>query len=96
MGFFGDVRKIKKEADWKINKQPTIITMEEKRIHCKSAVKEFNIFYADIRNIEKQFYSIKIETNVEEYTLIPKKLRGATALADELYSEIVERMNENK
>ena len=95
MGLFDKVKKTK-NAKWVINRKPTLITLEDTHIHCETSAKEYDIFYADIKNIEKQVYNIKIKTNVKDYKLTPRKIRGAGDLSEEMYSEIVERISKNK
>ena len=95
LGLFDNLKKTK-NAEWVINRKPTVITIEDSHLHCVNAAKEYNIFFADIKNIEKQMYNIKIETTVKEYKLTPKHIKGASDLSEGLYSEIVEGMSKNK
>lgn len=95
LGIFDKVKKTK-NAEWVINRKPTLIDLQDTHMHCTSAAKEFDIFFADIKNVEKKAYTIEIKTNVKKYKLTPRKIRGANDLADNLYSEIVERMSKNK
>lgn len=95
MGLFDNIKKTKK-ATWTVNKKPTLIDLNDASIHCTSAAKEFDIFYRDIKNIEKELYVIKIKTTVEDFKFTPRKIRGAKDLANELYDEIVEKMRNAK
>lgn len=80
MGLFGDIKKTKK-SDFVVNKKVTLIDLHDEYIHFSRPGKEFSIFYKDIKNIEKDVLNIKIKTNVKEYKLTPRKLRGGKELA---------------
>ena len=95
MGLFDGIKKTK-NAKWTVNKKPTLIELHDTSIHCTSSAKEFDIFYLDIKNIEKQVYVIKIKTTVDDFKFTPRKIRGAKDLADEMYDEIVEKMRNVK
>lgn len=95
MGFFDSIRKKNENANWVINKKPTQIVLTDTHIQCISVAKEFNIFYADIRNIEKQAYQLKIETSVDSYKITPRKLKDRH-MSDELYQDITEKISEIK
>lgn len=95
MGLFNRAKETRK-AEWVMNRRPTLITLEDTHIHCVSAGKDFDIFYIDIKNIEKQLYQIKIKTTVKEYTLTPRKIKGAGDLSEELYGNLLTRISESK
>lgn len=95
MGLFDKVKKTK-NAQWTIDRKPTLIQLEKTHIHCESASKDFDIFYKDIKKLKKEIHAIKIETAVEEYKMIPRSIRGASDLSEEMYSELRNRISESK
>lgn len=95
MGLFGDIKKTKK-SDFVVNKKVTLIDLHDEYIHFSRPGKEFSIFYKDIKNIEKDVLNIKIKTNVKEYKLTPRKLRGGKELANEMYDNLISKMSEVK
>lgn len=92
MGLFGKAKKTK-NAKWVCNRKPTLVTLHDDHIHFENAAKENDVFYVDIKNIEKKAYTIEIKTAVEKFKLTPRKIRGAGDLSEELYTQIREKMS---
>ena len=95
MGIFDKVKKTK-NAKWTVNRKPTLIDLKDNYIHFEDAAKEYDIFYKDIKNIEKEIHAIKLKTNVKEFKIIPKKVRGAGDISSELYSQLMDKISINK
>lgn len=95
MGLLDNIKKTN-NAQWNVNRRPTIIDLTDTHIHFEKAAKTNDIFYQDIIGVEKDYYNIIIKTKVEKYKLTPRKIRGAKDLAEELYRELLEKMNDKK
>ncbi len=88
MGFFDRVNKAKKlnkEAKWYCDGYQTLITLNDTNIELERARKTMNIFYKDIKSIEKRVLDIKIKTATDEYKITSKSIRGGSDLVDDLY-----------
>ena len=93
---FKEAGEIGKNYELKLGIQPALITLNDSYLHIKTGGKEVQIFYKDIQKVEKRVTAIEIKTITDKYTLNPKKIRGGTELADNLYAQIIEKMNEHK
>lgn len=86
-------KKINEESKWYCDGYRTVITLNDTNIEFERARKTTNIFYKDIKNIEKRVLDIKIKTTTDEYKISSKSIRGGSDLVDDLYSQILEKMN---
>ena len=99
MGFLNKMKEageMGKKTDWKLGINSVIITLEDDYIHLKGPAKEVQVFYNDIQKLENKTTAIEIKTITDKYQLMPKGLRGITAKVDDMYSQIVEKMNAQK
>jgi len=93
MGLFN--RNTKDE--WSINRRKGTIELTPTYIRIKKITREEQIiFYKDITLIEKKYTTIKLKTKSDEIKIIPGKLRKAESKAEDLYLQILEKINENK
>ena len=99
MGFLNKMKEageIGRNHEWKLGMHPILLTLEDSFIHIKGGGKEITIFYKDIQKLNNKGTAIEIKTITDKYQIIPKKLRGATGKVDELYAQILEKMNTQK
>ena len=93
---FKEAGEIGKNYEWKLGIQPALVAVNDSYLHIKTGGKEVQIFYEDIQKVEKRVTAIEIKTITDKYILNPKKIRGGAELADNLYAQIIEKMNEHK
>ena len=98
---FGRIRKARKdqlEAEWFINKKRGSVELEDNYILFKILMPstEDIVFYKDITKFERIKKLIKIKTNTAEFKVSPTKVKGGEDEAKALYTQILEKINENK
>lgn len=99
MGIFDKMKEsaeVGKKAKWRIGATPTIVILDDDSMNLKMGGKEIRIFYKDIQQIEQNLFNIEIKTITNKYTLTAIGIRGAVDLADELHSQILEKIHEHK
>ena len=100
MSFMDRIKQAKsdrEEAVWSINKKRGLIHLESNYMQLKRIPSgEDIVFYKDITKIEKKRNFIEIKTNTSEFKIAPIKLRGAEEAANELYIQVLEKVNESK
>jgi hypothetical protein len=98
MGFFDSIKQGSKKTEWTVNRKKADIELSEEymRISIPLPSKETIIFYKDISFIELKRTVVEIKTNTGEFKIIPSKVRGGTDKANELYLELLKKMNEKK
>lgn len=94
MGLFSRNKK-PKEIKWFINKKRGNVELEDKYI--KLTIKLINVehlmFYKDIVDIKKGKKCIKISSKTESYVI---SLVNNTEVIDEVYLQLLEKVNEYK
>ena len=94
---FKQAKNDRQEANWSINKKRGLITIEDNYLKLKRLPStEDIIFYKDITKLEKKRNFVEIKTNTGEFKIAPIKLRGAEEAANELYIQVLEKVNESK
>ena len=93
---FKESAEVGKNAKWRIGAAPTVVILNDDYMNLKMGGKEIRIFYKDIQQIEQALYNIEIKTITNKYTLTPMRIKGGVDLADELHSQILEKIHEQK
>ena len=94
MGLFDSFKKAK-NAEYLVNKQPATVTLTEDYINVKILAKEYNIFFHDIKHIEKKGYSIRLKTQLEDYNIRVRSGKNKH-LTEDMYHVILEKMAAKK
>lgn len=92
---FKHASEIQKQAKWKWGIYATIVEVGDSYVHLEGGGKIVNIYYKDFQKVERRGNGIEIRTITDKYLLTPKGLRGAKDLADELYAELTEKINQH-
>ena len=93
---FKESAEVGKNAKWRCGAVPTLIILNENYLELKMGGRSTKIFYKDIQQIEQTLYNIDIKTITNKYTLTPMRIKGGVELADELHSQILEKISEQK
>ena len=93
---FKESAEVGKNAKWRCGAAPTIIILNENYLELKMGGRSTKIFYKDIQQIEQALYNIDIKTITNKYTLTPMRIKGGVDLADELHSQILEKISKQK
>ena len=99
MGLFDTIRKSKEvsnKAEWRMGAIPVIVELNDDHMKLITSTVTNTIFYGDIMSVEQAMSVVNIKTNVKDYSLLSKGLRGGTAKATELSNQILEKMAEYK
>jgi hypothetical protein len=98
MGFFDSIKQGSKKTEWTVNRKKADIELSEDymRISIPMPSKETIVFYKDISFIELKRTVVEIKTNTGKFKIIPSKVRGGTDKANELYLQLLQKINEKK
>ena len=103
MGFLDGFKKSSKESrerleeerDWAVNHKRCSISLEDSYMNIRFWRNEIQIFYKDIRKVEKKTTRIEIKTITDEYKIAPNKI-NASDMLDVLHEQILAKMNGDK
>ena len=88
--------RLEEERDWAVNHKGCSITLEDFYINIRFSRSEIQVFYKDIRKIEKKATHIEMKTITDDYRIAPNKIRAASEMLDELHKQILSKMNGEK
>ena len=88
--------RLEEERDWAVNHKGCSITLEDFYINIRFWRSEIQVFYKDIRKIEKKATHIEMKTITDDYRIAPNKIRAASEMLDDLHKQILSKMNGEK
>ena len=93
---FSKSKKINKQAEWKQGLMHTIVELNDEYMELITPTSKDTIFYRDIVSVDVAVNTVNIRTNAKTFSLMSKSIRGGSDKANRLYTQILEKMKENK